>query len=122
MYDRPLEKPCSDVGFELVSPLSENETLVTHHYSLFIADVLELNLPLVLCAQELKELEQSPLIALAYLLLQILDVFLKESCVCSGRRPSEHLYSPAGQLSSTGFLASQSSAATRLLVSLSSPC
>ena len=57
------------------------------HFSLFIMDVPRTNLHRVFDTQGLEALEESPLIAPAQLLLQTLDVFLKEPCFCSVTDP-----------------------------------
>ena len=96
--DRPLGKPCDDVGFDAVifciekgaeepRPPSENEPWISQLFPLFVTDVLRTALPCVFFAQGLEAWEESLLIAPVQLLLQTLDVYLKEPCVCSVADP-----------------------------------
>ena len=52
-------------GPEEPRPPSEDKPWVSHHYALFVTDVLRANLPRVLYLQGLAALEEPPLIALA---------------------------------------------------------
>ena len=76
MRDRPLEKPCDDVGSELVkfcvekgteepcSP-SDIEPRVSQNYSLFVTDELGTKFSCIFYGQGLEALEESLPIALA---------------------------------------------------------
>ena len=57
----------------------KNKPWVSHHYALFVADVLGANLLHVLYLQGLAALEEPPLIALAKILLHTLDVSFEET-------------------------------------------
>ena len=90
--DRPLGEPFDDVESELIGfrvekgteeprPPSEDKPWVSQHYALFVTDVLRANIPRVFYVQGLEALEEPPLIALAQILLHILDVSFKEPFV-----------------------------------------
>ena len=76
-------------------PPSEDKPLVQQHYTLFMTDVLRVNLPRVLYVQELAALVKPTLIALAQILLHNLDVSFKESIVSIGTDPVDaRIFSP----------------------------
>ena len=82
MCDRSLREPFDDVESDLVRFRVERKPWVSQHISFFVMDVLQINLPRVVSdAQGLEGLKVTPLIVLAQL-LQTLNVFFKEPCVC----------------------------------------
>ena len=98
MFGRPLGKPFDDVDSEVVRfcvekgaeepyPPSENKPLVFQYSSLFVTDILPSSPRRDFYAQGLDALEKVHLIALAQILLQTLDAFIKESYVCSVADP-----------------------------------
>ena len=113
MFDRPLGKPFDDVDSEVVrfcvekgaeepyTP-SQNTPLVFQQSSLFVTDILPSSPRRDFYAQGLDALEKVPLIALAQILLQTLDVFIKESYVCSVADPlNVRSFSPDSSLQLT---------------------
>ena len=90
--DKPLEELFDDVESDFIEfrvekgpeeprPPSEDKPWVSQHYTLFVTDVLRVNLSRVLYVQGLAALEKPPLIALAQILLHTVDVSLKEPFV-----------------------------------------
>ena len=132
MCDRPPGEPFEDVESELIvfrvekgaeepRPPSEDKLWVSQHYVIFVTDVLRAYLPCFLCVQGLETLEEPPLIALAQILLHIVDVSFKEPFVgIVTDLVNARIFSP-GQ-SSIDCPRCHPSAASRLFVSPPSPC
>ena len=98
MCDTPLGEPFDDTESELVSccaekgakeprPPSEAKPWVSQHPALFVTDVLRANVLRVLYASGHDVLEELPLIALAQILLQTLEVSSMEPFVGSAADP-----------------------------------
>ena len=92
MYDRPLGEPFDNFKSELVRVYvekgaeeprshSEDKAWVSKHPDLFVTDVRRANVSRVLYVQGLEALEEPSLMALAQIILHILDVSFKEPSV-----------------------------------------
>ena len=113
MCDRPQGEFFEDVESELIGfrvkrgaekprPTTEDKPWISKHYVFFVTDVLRANLPRVLYVQGLEAPEEPPLIALAQILLHILDVSFKEHFVGIVTDPvNARIFSPDSSLQLT---------------------